>query len=212
MGKTSTMLFLFYLCIIGISVITRCNATTYFVGDTSGWDISSDLESWTLGKRFSVGDVLMFQYSSTHSVYEVAKDNFQRCNSTDPIRTFTNGNTTVALSKPGDRFFLCGNRLHCFAGMRLQVNLGAAPVGILQPSSKKNNPATGVASSAARVGGYGGRVSIGTFVYLMVLLFHCYGLIYRVTTKIRVFSIQCMHAYMYWFDYVKLWFSYFGLV
>ena len=68
--------------------------------------------------------------------------------------------------------------------MRLQVNVegngpslapvgapGAAPVGILQPSSKKNNPATGVASSAARVGGYGGRVSIGTFVYLMVFAF-----------------------------------------
>ncbi|CAF2356839.1 hypothetical protein BRARA_J02519 [Brassica rapa] len=186
MGKTSTILFLFYLCIIfGISVITRCNATTYFVGDTSGWDISSDLESWTLGKRFSVGDVLMFQYSSTHSVYEVAKDNFQSCNSTDPIRTFTNGNTTVALSKPGDRFFLCGNRLHCFAGMRLQVNVegngpspspvgapGAAPVGILQPSSKKNNPPTGVAtSSAPHVGGCGGRVSIGTVIYLMVFGF-----------------------------------------
>ncbi|KAF3503281.1 hypothetical protein F2Q69_00045342 [Brassica cretica] len=118
MGKTSTMLFLFYLCIIGISVITRCNATTYFVGDTSGWDISSDLESWTLGKRFSVGDVL------------------------------SNGPSLAPVGAPG-----------------------AAPVGILQPSSKKNNPATGVASSAARVGGYGGRVSIGTFVYLMVFAF-----------------------------------------
>ncbi|KAF8115563.1 hypothetical protein N665_0025s0031 [Sinapis alba] len=185
MEKTSTMLFLFYFYIIfGMSVIRRCNATTYFVGDTSGWDISSDLESWTLGKRFSVGDVLMFQYSSTHSVYEVAKDNFQSCNTTEPFRTFTNGNTTVALSKPGDRFFVCGNRLHCFAGMRLQVNIegngpapapleapGAAPAGIFQPSSKKNNPATGVASSAPRVGGYGGRVSIGTFVYLMFFVF-----------------------------------------
>ncbi|VVB13580.1 unnamed protein product [Arabis nemorensis] len=160
----STMLFL--VCIIfGIVVMRGCNATTYFVGDSSGWDISSDLDSWTLGKRFSVGDILMFQYSPTHSVYEVAKDKFQSCNTTDPIRTFTNGNTTVALSKPEERFFLCGNRLHCFAGMRLQVNVegngpSSAPVGapqaattgIIQPSSKKNNPATGVANSAARFG------------------------------------------------------------
>ncbi|KAJ4883297.1 Cupredoxin superfamily protein [Raphanus sativus] len=115
----------------------------------------------------------VFQYSSTHSVYEVAKDKFQSCNTTEPIRTFTNGNTTVALSKPGDRFFVCGNRLHCFAGMKLQVNVegngpspapvgapGAAPAGILQPSSKKNNPATGVASSAPRFGGYGPRLYI----------------------------------------------------
>lgn len=59
MEKTPRMLYLVNLCIIfGILVIRRCNATTYFVGDTSGWDISSDLESWPLGKRFSVGDVL----------------------------------------------------------------------------------------------------------------------------------------------------------
>lgn len=127
----------------------------------------------------------VFQYSSTHSVYEVAKDNYQNCNTTDAIRTFTNGNTTVALSKPGNRFFVCGNRLHCFAGMRLLVNVegngpSQAPVGspqaatsgILQPSSKKNNPATGVASSAARfVGDSGWRGTMGIFVYFMVFAF-----------------------------------------
>ncbi|XP_010491367.1 PREDICTED: stellacyanin-like [Camelina sativa] len=186
MEKSSTMLFLLNLCIIsGIVVIRRCNATTYFVGDSSGWDISSDLESWTSGKRFSSGDVLMFQYSSTHSVYEVDKNNYQNCNSTDAIRTFTNGNTTVSLSKPGDRFFVCGNRLHCFSGMRLRVNVeGNAPsqspvgspqasaAGILQPSSKQNNPATGVASSATRFNGSGSSgSSMGIFVYLMVLAF-----------------------------------------
>lgn len=59
MKKTSKIQFLFNLCIIfGVVVIRRCNATTYFVGDSSGWDISSDLESWTSGKRFSPGDVL----------------------------------------------------------------------------------------------------------------------------------------------------------
>lgn len=133
----------------------------------------------------------VFQYSSTHSVYEVAKDNFQKCNTTDPIRKFTNGNTTVALSQPGDRFFLCGNRLHCFAGMKLKVNVegngpSPAPVGaprastagILQPSSKKNNPATGVASSASRFGDRDWTVSIGNLVYLMVFSFPLiYGLI-----------------------------------
>lgn len=126
----------------------------------------------------------VFQYSSTHSVYEVAKDKYQNCNTTDAIRTFTNGNTTVALSKPGDRFFVCGSRLHCFAGMRLQVNVegngpsqapagapGAATAGILQPSSKKNNPATGVASSAARFNGSGSSSSMRIFVYLMVMAF-----------------------------------------
>ncbi|XP_019089905.1 PREDICTED: mavicyanin-like isoform X2 [Camelina sativa] len=175
MEKSPTMLFLINFCIIfGIVVIRRCNATTYFVGDSSGWDISSDLESWTS----------VFQYSSTHSVYEVDKNNYQNCNSRDAIRAFTNGNTTVSLSQPGDRFFVCGNRLHCFAGMRLRVNVegngpSQAPVGspqasaagILQPSSKKNNLATGVASSAPRFNGSGSSGSMGIFVYLMVLAF-----------------------------------------
>lgn len=30
----------------------------YTVGDTAGWDISSDLDSWVTGKRFVAGDVL----------------------------------------------------------------------------------------------------------------------------------------------------------
>ncbi|KFK25134.1 hypothetical protein AALP_AA8G070400 [Arabis alpina] len=139
METTSMMQFLF--CIIfGIVVMRKCNATTYFVGDSSGWDISSDLDSWTLGKRFSVGDILMFQYSTTHSVYEVAKDKFQNCNVTDPISTFTNGNTTVALSKPEERtkrvllhFFLSSsfsmnilNRLGL--GSREQTKMDPSPI------------------------------------------------------------------------------------
>jgi len=48
----------------------------------------------------------------------------------------------------------------------------AATSGILQPSSKKNNPATGVASSAARfVGDSGWRGTMGIFVYFMVFAF-----------------------------------------
>lgn len=67
MEKTPTMQFLYNLCIIfGIVVIRRCNATTYFVGDSSGWDISSDLDTWNSGKRFSPGDVLRKYLSYTH--------------------------------------------------------------------------------------------------------------------------------------------------
>lgn len=46
-----TLLLILYLS-------STCTASTYMVGDTSGWDISTDLESWTNDKQFNVGDVL----------------------------------------------------------------------------------------------------------------------------------------------------------
>ena len=50
-------IWVYVLVIIG-GLALSCNATTYIVGDTSGWDISTDLDAWSQGKRFYVGDVL----------------------------------------------------------------------------------------------------------------------------------------------------------
>lgn len=40
------------------ALICNCHATTYMVGDSPGWDISTDLDTWPTGKTFYVGDVL----------------------------------------------------------------------------------------------------------------------------------------------------------
>ncbi|KAD5961375.1 hypothetical protein E3N88_12848 [Mikania micrantha] len=45
----------------------------------------------------------------------------QGCNTTNVLHPSSNGNTTFALTKTGDRYFVCGNRLHCYAGMKLHV-------------------------------------------------------------------------------------------
>ncbi|XP_060206276.1 uclacyanin 1-like [Lycium barbarum] len=99
------------------------SATNYMVGDNSGWDISTDLDTWLLGKRFVVGDVLLFQFSTYHSVYEVTKENFDGCNITKSLKSSSKGNTSFPLIKPGDSYFICGNRLHCLGGMKLHVNV-----------------------------------------------------------------------------------------
>ncbi|KAM7491787.1 hypothetical protein LguiA_034708 [Lonicera macranthoides] len=149
------------LIILGLALI-RCRATTYTVGDSSGWDISTDLDTWTQDKRFVVGDVLLFLYSSTHSVCEVTPQNYQGCNTTNVLQTSSNGNTTFSLTKPGDRYFVCGNRLHCLGGMKLHVHVqkvaAAAPASapdsgasLPTPSSKNNNPASVIPSSASFV-------------------------------------------------------------
>lgn len=93
----------------------------------------------------------MFQYSSFDSVSEVTKENFEGCNTSNVLDSSKNGNTSFPLTKQGDRYFVCGNRLHCLGGMKLHVNVendiaaspAAAPeaeAGASFPASKSNNP------------------------------------------------------------------------
>ncbi|CAI9767597.1 unnamed protein product [Fraxinus pennsylvanica] len=137
-----------------IEYALTCGATQYVVGDNSGWDISTDLDTWAKDKRFTVGDDLLFQYSSSHSVSEVTKQNYKGCNTTNVLQSGSNGNTSFALSSPGDRYFICGNRLHCYAGMKIHVNVekdegAGSPIEapkarpgttLPPPSSKSNKP------------------------------------------------------------------------
>ncbi|XP_010258753.1 PREDICTED: stellacyanin-like [Nelumbo nucifera] len=120
--------------------LLTCSATLYTVGDSAGWDISSSLDSWTIDKTFKVGDVLLFQYSSYHNVVELTKDNFDGCNVGNPLQISSNGNTSIPLTSPGQRYFACGNKLHCLGGMKLQVNVVgdqavSSPAGAPQASA-----------------------------------------------------------------------------
>ncbi|KZV34896.1 mavicyanin [Dorcoceras hygrometricum] len=142
------------------------SATTYTVGDNSGWDISTDLDSWPKDKTFMVGDTLLFQYSSSHSVSEVTKENYEGCNMTAVLQSSSDGNTSYPLTRVGNRYFICGNKLHCFGGMKLHVNVEAnqklaaaapangpeaQPGGALPPASSKSNSPT--SSSSTNFGG-----------------------------------------------------------
>lgn len=51
-------LLLVYVILVILAIAYSGSATNYLVGDNSGWDISTDLDTWLLGKRFIVGDVL----------------------------------------------------------------------------------------------------------------------------------------------------------
>lgn len=44
------------LVVLGFALTS--SASTYIVGDSSGWDTSTDLKSWSSDKKFNVGDVL----------------------------------------------------------------------------------------------------------------------------------------------------------
>ncbi|KAL7214542.1 hypothetical protein ACSBR1_026866 [Camellia fascicularis] len=161
------------VCVLGVlGLALTCKAAFYTVGDSSGWDISTDLDTWVKGKTFAVGDVLLFQYSSIHSVNEVTKNNYQRCNTTNVLQSSSNGNTTFPLSTPGDRYYVCGDKLHCLGGMKLHINVAGnqapspanAPESATTslpttPSSKSDNPTT-VTSSGSTMLVHGGMGSL----------------------------------------------------
>lgn len=56
------LLLVYLLATLSIALTT--NATTYTVGDNSGWDISTDIDSWVQDKVFKVGDSLRKSISS----------------------------------------------------------------------------------------------------------------------------------------------------
>ncbi|KAH0688066.1 hypothetical protein KY285_016711 [Solanum tuberosum] len=80
------------------------------------------------------------------------------CNITNTVKWSSKGNTSFPITVPGDSYFICGNRLHCLGGMKLDVNVEdninkmASPASPPLPqagasnfpthSSKTNNPST----------------------------------------------------------------------
>lgn len=54
----SKQLVFLVLGLIAFGFAITSNANTYIVGDNSGWDISTNLDTWQRGKKFVEGDVL----------------------------------------------------------------------------------------------------------------------------------------------------------
>ncbi|KAI3736258.1 hypothetical protein L6452_15796 [Arctium lappa] len=115
-------------------------AVDYTVGaPAGGWDQSTDLQSWATSQTFSVGDNIVFQYTSNHDVLEVSESDYDSCATRSPISTSTNSPTRIALTTAGSRYFICGISNHCSQGMKVQINAVAssspAPPQSTTPSS-----------------------------------------------------------------------------
>ncbi|XP_042490153.1 uclacyanin 1-like [Macadamia integrifolia] len=100
------------------------------VGGASGWDLSSNLQSWAAGESFHVGDNLIFKYSPPHDVIEVTKADYDSCQATSAVKVYTDLNTVITLNLPGNRYFICGFPEHCGQGMKLLVQTLATSTAI----------------------------------------------------------------------------------
>ncbi|XP_066310036.1 stellacyanin-like [Miscanthus floridulus] len=111
-----------------LSLINVVMAADYVVGNPAGgWDGRTDYKSWAAAQTFAAGDNLTFKYNSYHSVMEVTKDAFEACTTTDPIFYDNSGSTTISLTMPGTRYFICGAPGHCLGGMKMVVEVADRP-------------------------------------------------------------------------------------
>ncbi|KAJ3670357.1 hypothetical protein LUZ60_010681 [Juncus effusus] len=117
-----------------VSLIQITTATDYKVGGSNGqWDVGTDLKAWASSKKFYPGDTLTFMYEPFHDLLEVSEVNFERCSTQNFFAFYTGGRTTLDLTSPGTRYFICGVSGHCTSGMKLQVDT-------LSPSSSSPPP------------------------------------------------------------------------
>ncbi|KAF3631002.1 blue copper protein [Capsicum chacoense] len=148
MGKYLAGIFLFMCCVV------PSLATVHTVGDSSGWGLSVDYGTWASGKTFKVGDSLVFNYPSGHTVDEVSSSDYASCSTSNSLSTDSSGATTIPLKTSGAHYFICGVMGHCSGGMKLSVTVAAAASsgggggGATTPAPDTTTPTTGTPTTA----------------------------------------------------------------
>ncbi|GJT21194.1 mavicyanin-like protein [Tanacetum coccineum] len=143
MLKVSMMIRLMLLIMMEGALMKAVMGEVYTVGDSNGWSIlaNSSYYTWTSGKKFRVGDTLLFHYRPTnHNVVRVNKENFKSCNITAPLKTYETGNDSFTIRGTGHYFFTCSFPGHCDAGQKIDIR-------VLKTYSQTTNPHTNVNSS-----------------------------------------------------------------
>ncbi|KAK6912492.1 Phytocyanin domain [Dillenia turbinata] len=96
-------------------------------GSSDAWKIpkssqSYSLNDWAADHRFLTGDYLVWKYDSNEdSVLQVTRESYLKCNTSDPIAAYKDGNTKVKLDHSGPFYFISGAAGHCEKGQKLIV-------------------------------------------------------------------------------------------
>ncbi|ONH95631.1 hypothetical protein PRUPE_7G081300 [Prunus persica] len=119
------------------------SSSVYRVGDSDGWTSRGlvDYNKWASTKDFHVGDTLIFTYNNQfHNVMQVSDQDFESCNATSAISSYTSGSDTITLKRPGHYYFLCGAPGHCQAGQKVDIKVSLPVPENLIPSPSPSSP------------------------------------------------------------------------
>lgn len=118
---------------------------TYVVGDALGWVVppaGSPLayQTWARGKTFSVGDILVFNFTSgAHDVAELtSRAAYDSCNTSAISNPITISPARITLTRSGQHFFICAFPQHCSLGQKLAINVTGTTA--TPPASTPANP------------------------------------------------------------------------
>ncbi|XP_075647092.1 mavicyanin-like [Castanea sativa] len=98
----------------------------HVVGGSQGWIQTGDYTTWANSQTFAVGDTLLFTYDTTHQVDEVNQADYNSCTSSNAIKNYNGGSTTIPLTTAGPMYFICPTPGHCTQGMKLSITVVAA--------------------------------------------------------------------------------------
>ncbi|KAL2247510.1 UNVERIFIED_CONTAM: Early nodulin-like protein 1 [Sesamum indicum] len=140
-------------------------AYQFVVGGRQGWVVntSENYNHWAERMRFQVNDTLLFKYKKgSDSVLVVNKDDYDNCNTGNPILKLDDGNSVFKFDRSGPFFFISGNKANCDQGQKLIIVVLAvrnrpppppnAPVPSAAPPKSSSSPSpspTGGAPSPA---------------------------------------------------------------
>lgn len=81
---------------------------------------------------------------------EVSEADHSACSASNPLRTHGDQSTTIPLTKPGTRYFICGTAGHCASGMKLAVTVSDGGATSSGPTMRSTNakPAAGTTAAA----------------------------------------------------------------
>ncbi|KAK4415220.1 Early nodulin-like protein 1 [Sesamum alatum] len=110
-----------------VSMISFSEAREFEVGGKkkTSWELPSspdEFNKWAQINRFQIGDSILLTYDAkSDSVLEVSEKDYKTCNRSNPIKSYTDGNTKITLDKSGPFFFISGAEGHCQKGQKLEI-------------------------------------------------------------------------------------------
>ncbi|KAL0320659.1 UNVERIFIED_CONTAM: Early nodulin-like protein 2 [Sesamum radiatum] len=145
---------LLFLALFFSAFIKFSLAYQFLVGGRQGWVVnpSENYNHWVERMRFQVNDTLLFKYKKgSDSVLVVNKDDYDNCNTGNPILKLDDGNSVFKFDRSGPFFFISGNKANCDHGQKLIIVVLAvrnrpppppnAPVPSATPPKSSSSPA-----------------------------------------------------------------------
>ncbi|KAL2230183.1 UNVERIFIED_CONTAM: Early nodulin-like protein 3 [Sesamum indicum] len=122
----------------------------YKVGDSAGWTITGvDYEKWASAHTFKVGDTVVFTYDNeSNDVIRVTQENYEKCNSDDPVEIFNSGDDELEYTIPGSFYYICSFPNRClYNKQKVEIKVTASGNNTTPSTpSGRNSSAPGINS------------------------------------------------------------------